>query len=331
MYLLIAFNVILDLLMGCTSGGVKSLEKGQLLSAARMLHFRTLDWSMDPLRRVVVQLDFVRTPEKVIATSITYVGFTGVLTGVRPGLSMSLNFRGTHENSTKMAQFRFYLHHLLVLVGRRPSIATHLRKYLTGDHEAVEASSRSRWSRMSNANQNMQASRPLRLAEIHDDLCKHHTTAAYLIFSDGDTTVSIDKDFQTAKPRQSQSFIATTNHDVLQHGTEQKENAILAGDNAVAVRRVAGLEEFIDESEDRLKCIADRWKRHLAKQRKEVSENGHFAQAQDSAHGATLTSRQVVNWVSKYPTTNEATHYAAVMDPRAGRVIWCLAHPEPPS
>ncbi|RFQ89656.1 hypothetical protein CRE09_28995, partial [Escherichia coli] len=28
MYLLVAFNVILDLLMGCTSGGVRSLEKG---------------------------------------------------------------------------------------------------------------------------------------------------------------------------------------------------------------------------------------------------------------------------------------------------------------
>ena len=90
MYLLVAFNVILDLLMGCTSGGVRSLERGRPLAEAKMLHFRTLDWSMEPLRRIVVQLDFVRSssadPDRVLASSITYVGFTGVLTGIRPGL-----------------------------------------------------------------------------------------------------------------------------------------------------------------------------------------------------------------------------------------------------
>lgn len=49
MHLLVAFNVLLDLFMGCTSGGAKlSVED-------RMLHFRTLDWGMDPLRKVIVQ------------------------------------------------------------------------------------------------------------------------------------------------------------------------------------------------------------------------------------------------------------------------------------
>jgi len=53
----------------------------------RMLHFRTLDWGMDPLRSVLVVLEFVRSkseePEKVIARAVTYAGFVGVLTGVR--------------------------------------------------------------------------------------------------------------------------------------------------------------------------------------------------------------------------------------------------------
>jgi len=48
-----------------------------------MLHFRTLDWTMDPLRKILVQLEFVRTssatPGQIIARSITYVGFIGVL------------------------------------------------------------------------------------------------------------------------------------------------------------------------------------------------------------------------------------------------------------
>ena len=59
-----------------------------------MLHFRTLDWGMDPLRRVICQLDFTTKPHgPIFASTITYVGFVGVLTGVRQGLSVSLNFR----------------------------------------------------------------------------------------------------------------------------------------------------------------------------------------------------------------------------------------------
>ena len=81
MYLLVAFNVVLDCLMGCTSGGVR-VRAGS--SGSRMMHFRTLDWGMDPLRSVIVQLEFVNGPEgQVIARSVGYVGFVGILTGVR--------------------------------------------------------------------------------------------------------------------------------------------------------------------------------------------------------------------------------------------------------
>ena len=93
LYIIIALNVLLDSLLGCTSGGVlASLDKkrGRRAPAReeeRMLHFRTLDWGMDPLRSVLVQLEFVRSkgeePEKVIARTVTYAGFVGVLTGVR--------------------------------------------------------------------------------------------------------------------------------------------------------------------------------------------------------------------------------------------------------
>ena len=80
MYLLVAFNTLLDLFMGCTSGGVKVAD-GQ---ETKMLHFRTLDWGMDPLRKITVNLEFVERPNgPVIARSVTYVGFVGVLTGVR--------------------------------------------------------------------------------------------------------------------------------------------------------------------------------------------------------------------------------------------------------
>jgi hypothetical protein len=39
---------------------------------------------MDPLRQVVVELEFVeKAGGPVIARSVTYIGFVGVLTGVR--------------------------------------------------------------------------------------------------------------------------------------------------------------------------------------------------------------------------------------------------------
>ena len=90
LFIVIALNVLLDSLLGCTSGGVlvrgKKGRKGEG-EESKMMHFRTLDWGMDGLRNLLVTLEFVRSkssePEKVIARSITYAGFVGVLTGVR--------------------------------------------------------------------------------------------------------------------------------------------------------------------------------------------------------------------------------------------------------
>lgn len=95
MYFLVALNVLLDGLLGCTSGAamvrrakrrVKNSSEGKQ-EESRMMHFRTLDWGMDELRSVLVVLEFVRSksndPEKIIARSISYAGFVGVLTGVR--------------------------------------------------------------------------------------------------------------------------------------------------------------------------------------------------------------------------------------------------------
>lgn len=101
MYFLVAMNVLIDSLLGCTSGGAlvtpkerkrrsKSDKGSQVIPQEledRMMHFRTLDWGMNGLRSVLVVLEFVKSksdePEKVLARSITYVGFVGCLTGVR--------------------------------------------------------------------------------------------------------------------------------------------------------------------------------------------------------------------------------------------------------
>lgn len=329
MYLLVAFNVVLDLLMGCTSGGVRTLDNNRPFSESKMLHFRTLDWTMNPLRRVVVQLDFINsksdTPGKVLASSITYVGFVGVLTGVRTDLSMSLNFRAVHDATTRSDNFRFYFHHLLVLLGRRPSIATILRKYLIGDLENP-----SKATSKPSKDHPISSHKPATLANIAKDVPPKHTTAAYLIFCDGKSAISVDKDFRTGKVRGSQNFVATTNHDVAQHDGPQTPT-LIAQQAAMGVSRtMPGFEDLLEDSVERLKCIAGRWEALVKRERQKRKQNGESLTKEEVAAVTAVTREKLIDWVSAWPTTNEETHYAAIMDPTEGKISWALVHPNPP-
>ncbi|CZS93102.1 uncharacterized protein RCO7_07847 [Rhynchosporium graminicola] len=60
LYFLVALNVLLDSLLGCTSGGVMTSMGQKGGDGKRMMHFRTLDWGMDPLRSVLVVLEIER-------------------------------------------------------------------------------------------------------------------------------------------------------------------------------------------------------------------------------------------------------------------------------
>ncbi|KIV86077.1 hypothetical protein PV11_01714 [Exophiala sideris] len=291
MYLLVSFNTILDLLMGCTSGAVKTLEQCQTRSA----------------------LDFVRTqsadPSHVVARSVTYVGFVGVLTGVRPNLSLSLNFLAVHNANTRRGQFNFYFHHLLVLLGHRQSISSILRSYtLPGDSHDDGART---------------------LAEICEELAPRHTTAAYLVFCDGHSAIVMEKDYDTGPIRQSDTFIAATNNDEV--APESGSSAPTPAANEVAggaSRIAAGLEELLEESRDRLNCITSRWKSRVRKAKRESKRQGATDTSQTEAH-TTVTPAEVIKWVSAYPTTNEQTHYATVLDPTTGEVVWSLVYPIP--
>lgn len=317
MYLLVAFNVILDLLMGCTSGGVLSQEDGQSQASARMLHFRTLDWTMDPLREVVIQLDFVRSqsphPDAIIASSITYVGFVGVLTGVKRGLSLSLNFRAVHNAITKAEQFRFYLHHLLVLFGRRPSIASLLRQHLTGN------------------DRNMQSER-FCLERVVTDISRQHTTAAYLIFSDGQQTITMEKDYSTAMVDQSDTFIVRTNHDVDDHKATVKPVPTVTTNDNNMTRAVGGLEELLFESRERFDCIKQQFEKRTKQARaiqRPSTRTLRSAKAKEEEVNLHPTRAEIIQWLCTWTTTNECTHYAVIMDPQVGEVVWCRAYPEP--
>lgn len=296
MHLLVAFNVLLDLFMGCTSGGVK------LPKEDRMLHFRTLDWDMNSLRKVMVQLEYVRDGV-MVASAITYVGCVGVLTGVRKGLSMSLNFRLIHNASTWLANVRFYLHHALVLFGFRSSISSILRTILIpGD---------------------VSQSVPT-LDCVLRELPATTTTAAYLIFCDGEQAVTLEKDYDTAVMRSSPDFIVVANHDRAQ------ELGYSGGrPNGVETARNGNIMEFMDkialsgivvESTARKRCMTKLWEGSAeSDDSSKSSVNGKEA----------ITQSTVSGWLNTYPVTNALTHYAVLMDPKSGRIVWVKHYPDP--
>ena len=346
MYLLVAFNVLLDLLMGCTSGGVKT-QNGPV-QPPRMLHFRTLDWGMDPLRAVIVQLDFINSKTsgmQILCSSVTYVGYVGVLTGVRGGLSMSLNFRGIHNAQTLRERMRFRLHHLLVLLGYRQSISSMLRDCLFDQDESVK--------------------QPKSLVQLTNEIPKKRSTAAYLIFSDGKSTITIEKDFDSGVVRDSMSFITITNHDLQDEESvvvESKETQHF-GPTRRAMK-VAAIKDIIDESADRRNCMMRRWRsrvrngyreresdstrrrlpsegRTSRRSRKSLASEGSIRSpnTKPEDHGSptleevestlALHPDEVVEWLCAWPMTNECTHYAVVLDPTAGQVTWARKYPQP--
>ena len=349
MYLLVAFNVVLDLLMGCTSGAARTLEKAQLPHESKMLHFRTLDWDMDSLRKVVVQLEFVKsaskTPQKVLARSITYVGFVGVLTGVRCGLSMSLNFRPQHNAFSRMDNIRFYTHNLLVLLGQRQSISSLLRSCLFSDHQGGFGT-------------------PLSLDYLAETLSSTASTAAYLLFSDGQSAMAIEKDRISGMVRRSRSFIVMTNHDLDPTPGVKRTNS----SNSTSI-----LQSIVSESVDRRGCMVEKWKikvreehakrviaaedsaaasllssaagprtRSKTKRRLAACTDRSIATAQNSTErhdvlidgheleeGVSLTKSELRRWLAAWPTTNECTHFSAILDPTEGTVVWTRQYLEP--
>ena len=57
-YLLVAFNTFLDLFSGCMSGGAQ-VKLPRMPRETRMIHFRNLDWAMDPLRNMIIRVEYV--------------------------------------------------------------------------------------------------------------------------------------------------------------------------------------------------------------------------------------------------------------------------------
>lgn len=210
-----------------------------------------------------------------------------MLTWNREGLSISLNFRPNHHCST----FKLRLHQLLVILGFRPAVASHLRAAIFPD--AAEP--------------------PLPIMDLATTMAQPHTSPYYLVLCDGKTTAVIEKDLVGAKIRSSEEFIVHTNHDTKSDDPTvpvQKEKSMFLG-----------MEVFLEESEDRRACIQKKWDGVVRRYEKILSalrerEGGLAVDVKPPM----VKEDRLREWVRAYPIMNECTRFGCIMDAKTGTI-----------
>ncbi|KAH7374698.1 beta subunit of N-acylethanolamine-hydrolyzing acid amidase-domain-containing protein [Plectosphaerella cucumerina] len=321
LYLVIALNILLDALMSCTAGCILTEPRRSAdgIKGSRLMHFRTLDWGMDPLRELLIVVEFVdsrQDPELVIATSVTYAGFVGTLTAARPGLSLSLNYRPTRQCSKKALR----KHQLLVLLGFRPSISSILRSVILDKKTwPLEQTSTS-----DNA--------PSPLLSLATRLAKEPSSPCYLTLSDSKEAVVIEKDLHTGKIKTSNQFIVQANHDTHSSSCCRRRPGSPA-DPTNAQAALLGQELFLEDSEQRMGMMQEKWLLHTVGSRSSnpedvKSEDKNGLCLDEGVHGPASRPKKGVResfleeWMMEFPIINECTHYACIMDPLTGKVRW---------
>jgi hypothetical protein len=242
----------------------------------------------------------------------------------RKNLSISLNFRPDHNGDSLVSHFRFYMHHILVLFGFRPSIASTLRRYLLAD-ASPPALVKRKWGRscpqekQNGGAATLESPTAPSLASIAEEFPTIPSTAAYIILCDGTSTMVFEKDLRTAVVHSRQDFIVATNHDRAHENDNQPH---LAAQQASA--QLAGMAGLIEESVQRKGCMWKRWRKAVKKASGRDPDS-----APDEDLGVSVKLADIVRWVDRFPTTNECTHFACVMDPTQGRMAYVKRYLEP--
>ncbi|KAJ6561150.1 beta subunit of N-acylethanolamine-hydrolyzing acid amidase-domain-containing protein [Mycena vulgaris] len=260
LHLVVAFNTFLDLFSGCSSGGARVTDAGSGHESG-VVHFRGLDWEMEPLRKLTICVDYVREGQ-IVARAITYAGYIGVLTGVRSGLSLSLNYRPRIDSPSSVLSHR--LHQAALLLGFRPSIPSILRRIL------------------------LSPSPPPSLADLARDLPRKASTPCYLTFCTPAGILVLEKDLTSAVAQTSDDFLAVTNHDV------HMEQLAPEGWRALLQQEGAGHDALVDDSIERKQCVCKMWAKqgarlkvedvvHQMEVRPVLNECTHFSCVMDPA------------------------------------------------
>ncbi|KAL0767281.1 hypothetical protein CaCOL14_010131 [Colletotrichum acutatum] len=335
---LMALNTFLDLMLGCTSGA--ALVRGDSERKAvdgdpdRLMHFRTLEWGMDILRDILVIIEYVDTrngSNEVIARSVTYAGFVGMLTGVRKGLSVSLNFRPNYECGAGCLM----KHRIKVLFGLRESVPSMLRRIIL--NEDISTKNANAYD-TKNSNPPEDSKKLTLIRSIGKKLASSKASPCYLTLCDGREVVNILKDLRDGKIKTSSVFQIQCNHDPDHRHCCGRMTVRHSADPIQA--KLMESEDWIEASADRQNAFQDKWIGHVrgitngnditwAKQNSCCTDLELDAEASKSGEMTGVDEARLRNWIATYPTTNESTHFMCIMDPLTGQIRWISRGPDP--
>lgn len=230
-HLAVAYNTLLDLFSGCMSAGVRVTDAGDGRNKLGMVHLRGLDWDMEPLRELIIRVEYVKEGV-VIARAVTYAGYTGVLTGVREGLSISFNYRASIVSASPILKHR--IHQLLMLLGLRQSAPSHLRRILLSPGPAQSLDDITRWITHPNT----------------------RLSSCYLTFCSPSSVLVVERDLAKARTQTSTVYRTVTNHDVDIESLTQDERLHLyrkSGFNDESANAI--VEDSVDRKESMIQLI----------------------------------------------------------------------------
>jgi hypothetical protein len=125
------------------------------------------------------------------------------------------------------------LHYLLLLLGRRPSIASQLRKFL------------------------LSPGLPPTLVDLSYYFNYTTATSCYLTFCTPSSVLVVEKDLKSAITHTSDQFLAVTNHDVaMEPYRDQWRQRV----REQAVQEFGGVHEIMEESIERKECMCNMWR-----------------------------------------------------------------------
>jgi hypothetical protein len=236
------------------------------------------------------------------------------------------------------------LHMLLVVFGFRESISSTLRNIILSPSLPIVTAPTDKSS----------------LVGFARSFAATPSPRCYIVFATPREAVVLQKDFDTAKMTHGDEFIVQTNHDVDHtmccagsRGTEIRANQVLP-------TNLLGGEIWLEESIERQDVLRRQWVAHThrggSSSADNVKVNGTssavngdrkseykgtcvdtVASLEAEAAGKDRTSQKMApgitrqtleRWLTTYPVSNECTHFATIMDPMRGTIVFLQRGPE---
>ena len=270
-------------------------------------------------------------------------------------MSLSMNFRANHTCSA----YALRVHKIMVLMGRRRSIASVFRAFILGKplRKTKSAGSRSgsrsgsgsgsgSRSGSGSASQS-QSPEPPSLEDRARELAALRFAPCYVILCDGDRVAAVEKDLTRGSVRTHRDFLVQTNHDVHEQAASSDPDASVAATvnaaataastkvksaNAKKGAAALGFQEWLKDSTNRRDNMVNRWKGHVEKHYPaDGGGGGGGGTAPNGSAGAIVVPAKVEpsvaqstlrSWIDADPITNDCTHFSCLLDPKMGEIRW---------